>query len=142
MATIPAKRLFLPRFRTALAAAALLSAAAAASGMEDDSVAINCQVVSGGEKLPAASGGAAALCAAIGRAMAAEAPGLAARVEIRLLRSTMLEAVAMLPDGRRLASVGFSVSDAPLSAVSFDHLATDLARLVAATIKDEEVKRG
>lgn len=125
-----------------LAAAAVLGGAAAAAAMEGKPMDVDCQVVRGADKLPAASGGEAALCRAITRALAAAAPGVRTRVEVTLGRSATLQAVALLPDGRPLASVGLSVSDAPLSAASFDHLATDLARLVAEAAHNGDVTRG
>jgi hypothetical protein len=128
--------------RTSLAAAALLGCAGAAGAMEGKPLDVDCEMVRGADKLPSASGGAAALCGAITRALAAEAPGVRTRVEVTLGRTATLQAVALLPDGRRLASVGLSVSDAPLSAASFDHLASDLARLVAEAARTGDVTRG
>ena len=86
---------------------------------------IDCRVLDG-SKLPAASGGSEALCAAI--AKAAEAAALAGRfsVEVRVLGHSMLSATLTAADGRKLAERRFASSDRSLTKSSFDRFAKAL----------------
>ena len=87
-------------------------------------------VVVGGEKLPAAVGGAAGVCAAIERAVARAAPGKDYRVEVTLPRPYILSAVVVLGDGRRLPEQRLTVSDAPLSRAQVERFADKIAAAV------------
>ena len=86
-----------------------------------------CQVVNGA-KLPAVSGGADALCAAI-----IQAAGSAFSVEVRVLSPSSLAASVTTADGRRLPEQRLDVSDRPLSKSSFEFFARNLAAEVART---------
>lgn len=85
----------------------------------------SCQVV-GGEKLPAGSGGAEALCAAI-----EQAGGPAFRVKVEVLSPSSLNAVVTLADGRILPGQRFDVSDRELSKSSFQRFAENLVAVAA-----------
>ncbi len=86
-----------------------------------------CRVV-GGAKLPASSGGADALCAAVERTA-----GAAFGVEIRVLSPSSLAAIVTMADGRRLPEQRLDVSDRPLSKSSFEWFAQNLATEAART---------
>ena len=90
----------------------------------------DCRVV-GGAKLPAASGGADALCAAITKAAEAAAPGGRWSVEVRVLGNSALAATLTTADGRKLPEQRFAVSDRTLSKASFERFAKSLAREAA-----------
>ena len=89
----------------------------------------HCRVVDGA-KLPAESGGADALCAAIERAISSRAPGVAFSAEIRVLSSSRL-AATLTRDGRTLPEQNFASMDRDLTASSFDRFAETLANQVA-----------
>lgn len=89
----------------------------------------NCRVV-GGERLPAGSGGSAALCAAIEQAISARAPGKAFSVEVRVLPHSMLAATLSV-DGRILPEQKFASMDRELDGHSFERFAISLAEQVA-----------
>ena len=89
----------------------------------------HCQVVDAG-KLPADSGGANALCAAIERAASAKAPGVAFTAEIRVLSSSRLVAT-LIKDGRKLPEQNFASMDRDLSSSSFERFAAALADQLA-----------
>jgi hypothetical protein len=74
--------------------------------------------VTGAEKLPAEAGGAAAICAAVQRAIAAQAP--------RTALAANLETV-----GRRLPELRFSVSDRELNPQAIGHFADSVAEALA-----------
>ena len=86
---------------------------------------IQCRVI-GGEKLPAASGGSDALCAAISRAAEAGFPGKSFSVEVRVQGSSTLRATLTTSDGTVLPERRYSVSDQSLSKESFDRFAKAL----------------
>ena len=88
-----------------------------------------CKVVDG-DKLPAASGGSAALCAAIERAVSERAPGTAFTVEVRVLPRSML-AATLTVDGRRLPEHKFASMDRELDGASFTRFAAAVAEAVA-----------
>ena len=88
-----------------------------------------CHVI-GGEKLPATSGGADALCKAIERAVMRRAPGMAVRAAVRVLSSSML-AATMSVDGRTLPEQKFATMDRELGGDSFERFAGALAEQVA-----------
>ena len=95
--------------------------------------------VTGGKSLPAATGGADSLCAAIKRAVAAKAPGVGFKAEVKVLSASSLSAVIVADDGRRVPEMRHDVMDAQLSRKSFDRfadvLATKLANLPAKTAR-------
>ena len=85
-----------------------------------------CRVV-GGEKLPADSGGADALCNAILEAATKLAPGVGYDVEITVLPMDRLSAKVTMADGRKLPEQGFAQMDKPLSRSSFERFASAIA---------------
>ena len=88
-----------------------------------------CRVV-GGEKLPAASGGADALCSAVEKALAAQAKPVS--VEVQVVQPWQLAAVVRLADGRTLPEQGYAISDSGLNARAFQEFAASVAKAVAA----------
>lgn len=95
--------------------------------------------VTGGKALPADSGGKDALCRAIKRAVAAKAPGVGFKVDVRVLSKSTLAAVIVTDDGRKVPEMRHQVMDAQLTGKSFerfaDALATKLAKLPATTVR-------
>lgn len=89
----------------------------------------HCQVENGG-KLPAASGGAAALCAAIERAVAARAPGAEFSVRVRVLSPSRLTA-SVTANGRVLPEQSFASMDRDVDSGSFERFADAIAGQVA-----------
>jgi hypothetical protein len=89
----------------------------------------HCRVVDGA-KLPPASGGTAALCAAIERAVSARTPGVEFRAEVRILSSARLAATLSV-DGRTLPEQSFASMDRDLDLRSFERFAEALADQVA-----------
>ena len=85
----------------------------------------HCRVV-GGERLPSGSGGPAALCAAIERALAARGAGANLTAEIQVLSSSML-AGTLRTDGRTLPEQRFASMDRDLDGRSFERFAAALA---------------
>lgn len=84
-----------------------------------------CRVI-GGEALPAASGGADALCAAIEQAAATRAPGVKYSAEVRVLPRSRL--VAMLTaDGRKLPDQKFAAMDREITRDSLQRFAEAIA---------------
>ena len=90
-----------------------------------------CQVING-EKLPANSGGAKALCDAVAAAVEAHAPGEGYRVEIKVLGPSRLAASVKSKDGRTVAEPKMASSDRDLTERSFkrfaDAIVAELAR--------------
>jgi hypothetical protein len=89
-----------------------------------------CRVI-GGEKLPAESGGADALCGAIAAAAAEQAPGHSYSIEIRVLPRSRLSASVRTSDGRILLEQGFASMDKPLTSGSFKRFAAAIAAELA-----------
>ena len=89
----------------------------------------HCRVI-GGDKLPASSGGAEAICAAIERAVSAEAPGVRFTAEVRVVTPSMLSA-NLVVNGRTLPDQKFAVMDRKLGEASIRRFATALAAEVA-----------
>ena len=85
----------------------------------------NCRVT-GGEKLPAASGGAGALCAAIEAAVGQHAPKVRYDVEVKVLSRSRLAATILVND-RRLPEQKFAVTDRDLNSESIKRFAAALA---------------
>jgi len=110
--------------------AASLSGGACAMASPSNSSA-SCRVVDG-DKLPDASGGAAALCTAIERAAAAKAPGVDFAVEVKVLSSSRL-AATVTRSGRNLPEQNFATMDRELTGGSFERFANALADQLAKT---------
>lgn len=91
---------------------------------------VDCRIV-GGDSLPADSGGADALCAAIREAAAEQAPGSRFQVEVTVKGPSMLTATITTADGARLPEQKFAVSDRQLSRGSLERFAMALAGEVA-----------
>jgi len=117
-----------------LGGAGLGLAGAGACAVRGAPAAARC-VVSGGEKLPAALGGAAGVCSAIERAVARAAPGVSYRVEVAVPRPFMLRATMILADGRRLPERTFTVSDAPLSAAMVERFGERLGAALKEAVR-------
>ena len=81
-----------------------------------------CQVV-GGDKLPAETGGATALCAAIEASAARQAPNAEFSVVVRVLSPSSLAAVVRTADGRTLPEQNYAISDRALNKTSFERFA-------------------
>jgi hypothetical protein len=81
-----------------------------------------CQVIHG-EKLPAESGGAKALCEAVVTAIEAHAPGQGYRVEIQVQGPSRLAALVTSKDGRKVAEQKMASSDKNLTKRSFGRFA-------------------
>ena len=118
----------LASFAIAVALGGATSSACAMNAPPDKTV--GCSVV-GGEKLPAETGGADALCKAIAAAIADQAPGLEYSVEVHVLPQSRLSASVRLQDGRKLADQKFASMDRPLSSSSFERFAAAIATEVA-----------
>ncbi len=88
-----------------------------------------CQV-SGAQKLPAEAGGADALCAAVGQALAKVSPK-PQTVELSVLSPFMISATVVMADGRRLPAVKVGSADRPLGARAIRMLADGIAAQVA-----------
>lgn len=84
-----------------------------------------CRVVDGG-KLPADSGGPAALCEAIEHALSAAAPGADFSVEVRVRPNSMLSASVMV-NGRALPDQKFASMDRDLDRNAFAQFARSIA---------------
>jgi hypothetical protein len=93
-----------------------------------------CQVV-GGEKLPDGSGGPDALCAAIEKAASAHAPGLAYKVEVRVLSGSRLSGTVTTAAGERLPDQQFAIADRTLTRISFDQFAEAIAAQLGAAMR-------
>jgi hypothetical protein len=89
-----------------------------------------CRVVNG-DKLPAESGGADALCGEIAAATAKTAPDVGYTIEIRVLPRSRLSATVTTADGRTLPEQGMASMDKPLTAGSFRRFAASIASELA-----------
>ena len=88
-----------------------------------------CHVI-GADKLPADIGGADSICAAIAHA-AAQSPGPAFTVEVRVLGASSLAATLTTADGKVLPEQKMAVSDRVLGRDSIDRFAASLVGTVA-----------
>ena len=111
--------------------AAMLFCGNACAMSAPDSESPRCLVLNE-EKLPAGSGGATALCAAIEQAMARGAPGLEFKAEVRVLSPSML-AADVSAAGRQLPEQKFARSDGELDGNAFKRFAEALAEQAAKT---------
>jgi hypothetical protein len=113
-----------------LAAAACVAACAPAMSAPRESAPGPCRVV-GGEKLPAESGGPAAICSAIEQAVAARAPKARYSAEVRVLSKSGLAANVEV-GGRKLPEQHFAVMDRNLNPGSIKRFAEAVADQIAA----------
>ena len=118
------------QMRGRVARAVLIMAAASAGGsacaMNSLDQGAGCRVVGAGQ-LPAETGGADAICAAIRSAAQQQAPGVSFSVEVRVLSASSLAAAVSLADGRTLPEQKFAVSDRLLNRGSIDRFAAAIA---------------
>lgn len=118
-----------------IASLVILVATAAASSAGKTMTAVdqprpaNCRVVNG-QTLPLASGGSTAICAAIERAIASQAPAAHYSVEITVLSPSRL-AATLVVNGRSLPEQKFAVMDSELSRATIERFAQSLALAVA-----------
>ncbi len=113
-----------------LSLAAVPVAASACAMTESSPPRGDCRIV-GGDRLPADSGGADALCAAIRDAAAVHAPHSRFQVEVTVKGPSMLAAWITTADGTRLPEQKFAVNDRQLSRGSLERFAKALAGEVA-----------
>jgi hypothetical protein len=118
-------------YRSAALAIALLAACWSAPGMTHPAPPPGSCEVSHGEKLPRASGGGTALCAAI--AQAASARGLAATFAVRVSvgPKSQLSAEITLANGRSLPPLRMAEMDRPIGPSSFARFASAIADHIA-----------
>ena len=93
----------------------------------------HCRVI-GGEKLPAASGGAKAICAAIEEAVAARAPNVRFSAKVKVLRPSRLSTTVVV-NGRSLPEQKFAVMDRDLNEGSIKRFAKAIAAAVVEAAK-------
>lgn len=94
---------------------------------------VHCHVLAG-EKLRAASGGSAAICAAVEKAIASTAPDVRYSVEVNVLSPSRL-AATLVVNGRTLPEQKFAVMDRDLNPASIERFAQSLATEVAKAAK-------
>ena len=112
-------------------AIALLAVASSACAMTAPAQAgARCHVVEG-EKLPAASGGARALCDAIERAAAARGLQQRFTVQVRVKPRAMLSAEVKLPDGRTLPALHMAEMDRPVTRDTLERFGLAIADHIA-----------
>ena len=87
---------------------------------------VECRI-QGGDKLPADSGGADALCKAIKDEAAKQAPGGTFTVDVRVLGQSMLAATITTARGTRLPEQKMAISDRGLTRESLERFASVLA---------------
>ena len=112
------------------AAIGCVSGSACAMNSSEHQASPSCQVVDG-NKLPAESGGADALCREIAAATAQVAPGVRYTIEIKVLPRSRLSATVTTADGRKLPELGIASMDKPLTAGSFKRFAASIAEELA-----------
>lgn len=93
----------------------------------------HCRVL-GGEKLPAATGGAKAVCAAVEKAVAARAPNIRYSAEVKVQSPSRL-AATLVVNGRALPEQKFGVMDRELGEGSIKRFANSIAAEVAKAAK-------
>lgn len=89
-----------------------------------------CRIV-GADKLPAESGGAEALCAALEQALSSASPGAGYSVEVRVLSPHSLAATVRTADGRALPEQKMAVSDRTLTKGSIERFARAVGAALA-----------
>lgn len=92
-----------------------------------------CTVV-GGDNLPAGSGSAEALCAAIERAIAVRAPTARYKVEVKVISASRLSA-GLTVNGRALPEQRFAVMDRGLNPGSIERFVESLTEVVVKAAK-------
>ncbi len=117
-------------FSVALSLAAVVSMSESACAMNSADRQARCNVVNG-DKLPAESGGAAALCSAIESAAAKRAPGVGYSVEVKVQSSSRL-AADLVREGHALPQQNYATMDRALTRQSFERFAAALADRIAA----------
>jgi hypothetical protein len=118
------------RFGAILIVAAILAPSGGSAMTPPRAVTIGHCTITGGESLPAGSGGNEALCAAIERAVAARAPTARYTVQVKVLPRSRLSAVLVV-NGRTLPEQKFAVMDRELNSTSIERFADSLADQVA-----------
>jgi hypothetical protein len=114
----------------AVGGALLLASASACAMSSPPREQARCTIIDGA-KLPPASGGADALCAAIRDAMARQLPGTEVTVEVRVLSPSRLRATLTTSDGRKLDDQNYAISDRALGRDAFERFASGLAQSLA-----------
>jgi hypothetical protein len=89
----------------------------------------HCRVI-GGDKLPADSGGADAVCSAIQRAVAERSPAVNFSAEVKVVTPSMLTA-NLTVNGRTLPEQKFAIMDRELNRGAIERFAQSLAMEVA-----------
>ena len=117
-------------FSVALSLAAVVSMSESACAMSSADRQARCSVVNG-DKLPAESGGAAALCSAIESDAAKRAPGVGYSVEVKVQSSSRL-AADLVREGHALPQQNYATMDRALTRQSFERFAAALADRIAA----------
>jgi hypothetical protein len=121
--------------RVGIATIVLLLAAVAPAGSScamnaPSTQLVDCRVI-GGDKLPAESGGADVLCAAIRQAAAEQAPGARFAVEVKVRGESMLGATITTANGTRLPEQKLAISDRALTRGSLERFARTLGGVMA-----------
>lgn len=114
----------------AIAGTAALASGSACAMSASEPKAAACRVIDG-EKLPAESGGADALCKAIAAAATQQAPGVPYNVVVTVLANSRLSASVTMGDGRKLADRNFARMDRPLTEEAFQRFAQAIAEDLA-----------
>jgi len=92
-----------------------------------------CHIV-GSEKLPVATGGSAAVCSEIERAISAAAPRASYKAEVRILSNSRMTA-DLVVNGSVLPEQRFAIMDSELNFGAIQRFAASLASAVAAATK-------
>jgi hypothetical protein len=90
--------------------------------------------VTGAEKLPAETGGPDALCSAIDRAVAGQAPGVRFTAQVKVISDSRM-AAALVVNGKPLPEQNFAVMDRKLDQNSLRRFAEAIAAKVAKAAK-------
>ncbi|WP_152569572.1 MULTISPECIES: hypothetical protein [Sphingomonas] len=120
-----------------LAAASLIACTnGSASAVTSATPAAPACTVSGADKFVERAGGAAAICAAVERAVHAQAPGQH-HVEVKVLSATTMTATTRLADGRTLPDLHTAISDGTISPAMMDRFAQDIANQISSTLQHQ-----
>lgn len=101
-----------------------------ACAMSKDQSAVPECIVTGGEKLPAATGGAAGICAAVNEALNTLPAGQSVRVQIQVKSHSWLVA-RIERDGALLPEQNMAVADSKLTKGSVERFARAIAQAVS-----------
>lgn len=112
-------------------AVALALAASGASGMTAPAGAADRCVVVNDKRLPAGSGGSAALCAAIDRAVIASGLSRSYTVRVVVGPRSLLTAEVTLSDGRILPPVTMAAMDRPIGPSTLERFGGAVANYIA-----------